>query len=162
MKKWLCITFCIITLLLCTSCKKDKEPDAKAYSFRFENVEISVGADVDPILGKLGSYNNYYESPSCYFTGYDKIYVYSGFELHTYPDGEKNYIYLIRLYDDTVATEEGIRVGSSKAAVTEVYGTADTTTNTSLIYQCDGMYMEFFLEKDAVVEIQYQHTKVRE
>ncbi len=162
MKKWLCPALCALMLLMCISCTPEEASEKKAYKFKSGSTEIAVGANVGPILEKLGAYSDYYESPSCYFTGMDKIYIYGGFELHTYPDGGKDYIYLIRLYDDTVATAEGVRIGSSKSDVTKAYGDADTATNTSLIYKCDGIYMEFFLEGGSVVEIQYQHTKVRE
>ena len=154
---------CALTLIFCVSCNPIEEEAAKkAYKFKAGGTEIAVGANVAPILDKLGAYIEFYPSPSCYFTGMDKIYIYNGFELHTYPDGDKDYIYLIRLMDDTVVTPEGVRVGASKKGVTDAYGDADTATNTSLIYEGDGMYLEFFLEGGAVVEIQYQHPKVRE
>lgn len=161
MKKWLCIALCALTLFLCVSCAPAEEEVKPAYQFKSGSTEIAVGANVGPILEKLGSYIDYRESPSCYFSGTDKIYIYNGFELHTYPDGGKDYVYLILLYDDTVATAEGVRLGASKKDVTKVYGDPDQSTNTSLIYACDGMYMEFFLEEGVVVEIQYQHPKVR-
>lgn len=160
MKKWLCAVLCILTLLACMACAPAEEAK-KTYKFKAGSTEIAVGADVGPILSELGAYTRFYESPSCYFTGMDKIYIYDSFEIHTYPDGGKNYVYLIVLLDDTVATAEGVRIGASKSDVEKAYGEPDKATNTSLIYSGKGMYMEFFLEGGVVVEIQYQHTKVR-
>ena len=122
---------------------------------------MTVDADVAPFLEALGPWLDYDESPSCFFAGKDKIYTYGGFELYTYPDAGVDKIYRIRLYDDTVATEEGVRIGDARETVVATYGEASQTFSDSLLYHGDGVYLEFFLQNDVVVEIQYQNELVR-
>ena len=163
MKRIACALLCALMLLtLLASCNGDpKESSGEAYVFAVKGTEISVGADVSPILSALGQWQDYAESNSCYFTGLDKVYTYSGFEIHTYPDGEKDRVYIIRLYDDTVATVEGIRIGSSRDAVKAAYGEPADEGASSLIFRSGDSYLEVFFSGDTVDEIQYQHKSVR-
>ena len=108
-----------------------------------------------PILAALGQWRDYAESASCAFEGLDKVYTYAGFEIQTYPEGEKDFVYIIVLQDDTVATEKGVRIGATKEAVIAAYGTPDKETDTSLTYNGKGMYLQFILRDGAVTSIQY-------
>ena len=161
MKRWLCgILLCVMALTCLAACD---EPTGKGtvYQFTKNGTSMTVDADVAPILTALGDWSDYYESASCFFAGKDKIYTYAGFELYTYPDGDVDRIYRIRLYDDTVATVEGIRIGDTREAVTAAYGEADEVYNTSVVYAGDAVYLAFFFEEDRVSEIQYLNELVR-
>ena len=84
---------------------------AEGYSFTYQGVVISMNAEAAPIIEALGEPIDYFEAPSCAFQGLDKIYYYSGFELGTYPDSDKDYVSYVNLLDDTVSTEQGISLG---------------------------------------------------
>ena len=158
MKKLLIYLLLAATVLSFTACKKEETPaddNGKTYTFTSGTTKITVGADVAPILTSLGKWNDNDESPSCAFEGLDKIYVYSGFEIYTQPNKEKDFVYMIRLFDDTVATEEGIRIGTAKEAVIAAYGTATQASDTNLRYDAKGMYLQFSLESGVVTSIQY-------
>ncbi|MBO5930753.1 MAG: hypothetical protein J6Q70_00780, partial [Clostridia bacterium] len=73
----------------------------------------------------------------------------------TYPMGEEDFVYMIILQDDTVATEKGIRIGDAKEAVVTSYGTPDQETASALTYNGEGMYLQFILRDGAVTSIQY-------
>ncbi|MBQ9773466.1 MAG: hypothetical protein IJW30_02275 [Clostridia bacterium] len=162
MKKVFCLLLSAVLLLGLTACAKPEEKEADAYTYKSGSTVIAVGNEASPILEKLGSYLDYDESSSCFFSGKDKIYVYASLEVRTYPENGKDYVYMLRLLDDTVATQEGIRIGSSRSDVTKAYGDAHKQTANSLIYKGGDMYLEIFFSGDTVNEIQYQHAYVQE
>jgi hypothetical protein len=87
----------------------------------------------------------------------DKIYVYSGFRIETYTKGGVDYIRSVELTDDSVATPEGITIGSSKDGVIAAYGEADRATDTALTYENTekGMKLQILLRDGKVTNIQY-------
>ena len=91
------------------------------------------------------------QSPSCAFSGLDKVYTYANFEIQTYPMGDKDYVYMIQLLNDLVQTPEGIRVGSTKEDVISVYGEASEENANALTYRGDGMRLEILLKADGTV-----------
>lgn len=158
MKK-LFIYFLLATMVFSlVACKGNDTPAAeqdKIYTFTSGTTKIAINADAAPIVAALGQWRNYAESPSCATTGLDKIYIYPGFEIYTVPQGEKDMISMIRLYDDTVATEKGIRIGATKEAVIAAYGTPAQTLDTHLKYDAKEMYLQFSLKDGVVTSIQY-------
>lgn len=158
MKKLLIYLLLATALLSLVACKDNNTPPEegkKVYTFTSGSTKIAVNAEAAPIVAALGQWRDYAESPSCATTGLDKIYIYPGFEIYTTPEGDRDLISMIRLYDDTVATEEGIRVGATKEAVIAVYGTPDQTYDTNITYEVVGMYLQFSLKDGIVTSIQY-------
>lgn len=114
----------LLALLCMAGCADAKIPEVPAnYSFTYENVEIVLHADAAPVISALGEPKNYTEEASCAFDGLDKTYHYGAFYLTTYPLEGRDYIYTLWFADDTVATAEGIRIGSTRAQVEQAYGT---------------------------------------
>lgn len=165
MKKCLIYFLLVAMVLSLVACKDNNTPpteDEKAYTFTSGSTKIVIDADVAPILASLGEWRDYAESPSCGFPGLEKFYTYGGFEINTYPQGEKDLVYMIRLYDDTVATEEGIRIGSTKEAVIEAYGAPDKQEATLLQYNTSKMFLQFLLREGVVTTIYYWHPAAAE
>ncbi len=162
MKKILIYLLLAAMVLSFASCKDNETPPAeegKTYTFTSGTTKIAINADAAPILASLGQWRDYAESASCAFEGLDKIYIYPGFELQTYPMGEKDLVYMIILQDDTVATEKGIRIGATKDAVIAAYGTPDGESATALTYNGKGMYLQFILREGTVTSIQYGYAE---
>lgn len=136
--------------------KGNEAAGGKGYVFTYKDTAITVDGDAGPIVAALGEPASYYEAASCAFDGLDKIYSYSGFELHTYPSGEKDYVSAIVFQDDSVSTGEGVCVGDSADKVKEVYGQG-TEESGMLVYEKDGMKLCFILDGD-VVAIEYRST----
>lgn len=157
MKNFFIYVLLAVTVLSLFACKDNttQGEEETVYTFTAGITQIAIDADVAPILASLGAWRDYAESTSCAFEGLDKVYSYAGFEIQTYPMGEKDYVYMILLYDDTVATEKGIRIGAAKDAVLEAYGTPNQQTETALTYNAKGMYLQFILRDGAVTSIQY-------
>ncbi len=179
---FLFIIFAIISTLI--SCAEEKEPEvpvsesetatealpesseaettseAKKESKYYFSVEgndfkIAIDADMKKVLPALGEPLKYEESPSCAFEGLDKTYTYSGFAIHTRPDGENDYVYMIFLTDDSVTTPEGIYIGSESADVYAAYGTPDSENDGLLSYTDSGTALSFVIREGEVVSIEY-------
>ena len=155
---YLLLVAMVFSFCACQNNNSSKE-EGKTYTFTYGTTTIAIDADVAPILSALGEWRDYDDGPSCGFPGLEKLYVYSGFEINTYPQGEKDFVYMIRLYDDTVATEEGIRIGSTREAVIEAYGTPDKQEETLLQYDTNKMFLQFLLSDGIVTTIYYWHPK---
>ena len=158
MKKLLSFSIVLLLLLsLFAACQKaeEKQEGEDAYVFKTGDVSIAIDAEAAPILEALGAWKDYAESPSCAFEGMDKVYTYAGFEIETYCLSGVDYIAGVRLLDDSVKTEKGIAIGSTKDAVKEAYGEPDTSSDTALTYQKGGMKLQFLLRDGVVCDIQY-------
>lgn len=97
----------------------------KLYSFKTDKAEITVGTEAAPVLKALGTPKKTFEQDSCAYQGKDKVYTYDGFEMSTYPVKGKEVIASIYILDNTVATPEGIKIGSKKQDIISTYGKED-------------------------------------
>lgn len=123
------------------------------FVFTAEGTEIAMNAEAAPILEKLGKEKSYFESASCAFEGLDKEYTYNGFVLKTYPLNDVDYVSSVTLQDDTVATPEGISIGSELADVKAAYG--DSSSDTKCEYVKGDSQLLILLENGIVTSIQY-------
>lgn len=136
--------------------------DAKAgvgYVFESNGVELAADMDMSELADKLGEPANYYEEPSCAAQGIAKIYTYSGFEVETYPDGEKDLIARITLKDDSVSTPEGLDLSMTEDDILAAYGADCEETETSMVYEKDGKKLRFILDGEDIASIEY-HSPV--
>ncbi len=156
--KWKRFAFVLAALLLLvslTACT-DTQSGSKPYAFTVNGVTITADAEVAPIVKALGEPLQYDESPSCAFEGLDKIYTYAGFDIQTYQKEGVDYVYCVYFTDDTVATAEGIAIGSTLAAVDAAYGDAYTPYQTGRQYVRGGMALDIFFKNDTVSQIWYR------
>lgn len=126
-----------------------------AYVFQSGGSTVAVNQDMAEVLAALGEAKSYFEAESCAFEGLDKTYTYSGFVITTRPDGDKDYVNSIVLTDDSVTTPEGLYIGSTAGDVTAAYGEGDTSSETLLGYVKGGCALNFILDGDKVISIEY-------
>lgn len=93
----LCICLTIVFLAGCAGKKSNTEPSKAAdensgFSYTVNGVRLVPGDDFADAYKELGEPDNYTEAASCYFDGMDKVYTYTGYEVRTYPDGDKDII----------------------------------------------------------------------
>jgi hypothetical protein len=127
----------------------------KGYVFETGGVVIAMHAEVEPILQKLGEAMEYFEAESCAFQGMEKVYTYSGFELHTYEMDGVDYVAAVVFLDDSVSTKEGVYLFSSLEDMLEAYGDGYTKTNDMYSYDLDGSRLSFLVENEEVTSIEY-------
>ena len=124
------------------------------YSFTSGSVKVEMGADASKVVDELGEADDYFESESCAFEGLDKVYTYPGFKLNTYPVDDKDYVLSVVFMDDTVETEEGISIGSTKDEVTEAYGDPTKENGSSMVYEKGETKITFGVKGDEVSTVE--------
>lgn len=159
MRKTVCVTVLavmLLTLLACTAGDPSTD-NAKSYSFIYNEVEFAPGDDFSLISDKLGEPSGYYEAASCAFDGKDKIYTYGSVQISVSPLDGKDIIFLVTLLDDSLATPEGIYVGSEKSAVIAKYGEGKDN-GSSLVYGTGKVNLVFLVRDDRVTSVQYRYV----
>ena len=151
------VLFCALLLCGCGSSSSENETtsqtpnNADVFSYTINGVEIIPGEDFAAALDKLGEPLDYNEAASCYFEGMDKQFYYEGFEIKTYPVGDKDYVQDICVSANTYSTPEGITVGSSLDEVVAAYGEDYSKTGKMYnYYATEDKYMYFFVTNDGV------------
>lgn len=139
---------------------------ANGYGFQVtgSNGTVTLYADMDfsTVVSALGDHANYFEAPSCAFNGLDKIYTYSNFEVHTYPDGKADRISMILILNDLVSTPEGISIGSTQAEMENAYGTGYTQSGSAYTYTKDNMKLTFLITEGSITSIEYDSLTLTE
>ena len=117
-------------------------------SFSSDGVEISINEEAAPVLSELGKAENYYEAENCSYQGKEKVYVYKDFEISTYPVDKKDCINSIYFKTGSVATAEGISIGSTVAEMQEVYGSDYTESKGVYKYDCEGFTLTLYSSRE--------------
>ena len=144
----------LLSLVGCGS--TDIDPQEENFSFTYNGTKIMLGAEAAPIIDALGEPRSYNEEPSCAFEGMDKTYYYGSVYLSTYPLNGKDFVYSFWFADDSVATNDGIRIGTTKAQVEAICG-ADCFNGTNAYTQTQGCSKLTILMEDGMVSsIQYE------
>ena len=125
------------------------------FVFDYKGTKIAMSGEVAPILEALGEPKSYTEETSCAFTGLDKTYFFGSFYLQTYPIKDKDYVFCLWLADDSVATEEGIRIGSTKAEVEKAYGAESFNGTNAYILTKGSSRLTVILTDGVVSSVQY-------
>lgn len=138
---------------------KNTDDSAKSFAFIHNNIKITPNDLVDPLVTALGSDYSYYESPSCAYIGLDKVYVYKGFSIYTYPDSNAvDHVLQVALTDDTLSTPEGLILGDSAQKVIELYGENYVESGGSYAYTLGKTTLTIIIKNDRVVSIQYNYN----
>ena len=129
------------------------------YEFKSGETVIAMGAEAAPAVKALGATTKaVFEAGSCAYQGKDKVYTYTGFELTTYPVNGKDCIASVYFLDETVATPEGIKIGSKAADVVNVYGNGynkDEQKFGTYSYSTDTAELRIYTTKDVVDGVEY-------
>lgn len=153
MKKRLRILVCLMALCLCGCGQRTQQETV--FQFVYGDTLISIHGEAGPILAALGEARSCTEVASCAFDGVERTYYYGSFYLSTYPDNGRDYVGSVWLVDDSVATWEGLRIGSSRAEVESLLG-ADCFTGENVCTQTRGnSRLTILLENDIVTSIRY-------
>jgi len=169
MKKFivLLLASCLLLLVACGG-GADSEPSTNGrprnvagnHSFIYNGTAITMGADPTPVRAALGEPRNEMREPNCAIEGEDVLYTYPGIILtFTYPaDGGAPFITGLRLLDDSVATPEGLTIGSYTADITQIYGVASREDNNFFYFDKGQSSLEISVNSDGEVnQVIYQY-----
>ena len=157
-------TFRILSLILalcmlsvCFISCDGKEASKELVFTTDTGVTISVGAEADPIIEKLGTPGMVNSSESCGgFAGTDYVYTYMGFRVSITPADGYQMICKVELTDDSVKTPEGLYIGMSRADVEEAMkGYSVETVGVNLSYSTETVMLNVTFRDDCVSGIIY-------
>lgn len=159
-RKMIAMTTAMVMGAVLTACGGSGEGGSGAsaggsgYTFTSGSAKIEMNADASAVVEELGEANDYFESESCAFEGLDKVYSYPGFQLKTYPVDDKDYVLSVVFMDDTVSTDEGISIGSTKDEVKEAYGEPSSESSTEMVYEKGDTELKVGLDGDSVATLE--------
>ena len=130
----------------------DANAESENFVFVFSGAKLIVNTAMNEDDFNEDDYE-YFESASCAGQGLSKIYTFKGgsFTVSTNPVGDEDSISSIALFDDTVATAEGIYIGQTVDDVKSAYGEPDTATEKTLTYIKGSSELEFVVDDNNVV-----------
>ena len=157
MKRISVLLLAAIMLLSLVGCgSTDIDPQEENFSFTYNGIKITLGAEAAPIINALGEPKSYTEEPSCAFEGMDKTYYYGSVYLSTYPLNGKDFVYSFWFADDGVATEDGIRIGSTQAQMETIFGANCFNGTNSYMLSKGKSKVVYLLEDGLIKSIQYE------
>lgn len=133
----------------------EEAASSDAYVFEYNGIVIEMNAHADEVIAALGGNPTYFEAPSCAYEGMDKVYTYNSIVVRSYTRDGEDFIAAVELKDDTVATAEGIRIGSTEEEVRAAYGEDGTEGTTGIEYTRGDSFISFIFEDGKVVAITY-------
>lgn len=116
------IRLILAILIFLSGCSSEEPVKDEEILFTYNETQIVMKAEAEPVIAALGEPKSYTEEPSCAFDGMDKTYYYGSFYMTTFPENGKDYVYSLWFADDTAATAEGIRIGDTQETVEQAYG----------------------------------------
>lgn len=126
------------------------------YVLTYRDCPLPMNAEFAPLLDFLGEPDSYFEAASCAFDGLDKTYTYAGLEIITYPDGDRDFISSVRILDNSVATPEGITIGSARDDVAAACGENFQEIGKQYVYaDGDAELSVLFDDGGAAVSVEY-------
>lgn len=164
MKKLICVLLIVLTLFATVACEKEP-PETESFSaFAVNGVTVALDAEASSIIAALGTPIASAETNSCFGDGKDKVYEYTSFKVQTYSSKGTDYILSVEIYndaDETVATPEGVRVGSSAEDVLSKLGEPSNRNDGQIVYlnASAKTKLQILLRDGAVTNIQYLKTE---
>jgi len=119
------------------------------------SVQIHINDFADPVIEALGEPMGYTEETSCVFDGLDKTYYYGSFYILTRSAAEGDRIQSLWFADDSLATAEGITIGSAREAVEQAYGADCFQGQNACVLARDDSTLTIILSEGTVNGIRY-------
>jgi len=134
---------------------QEEVPLADTFDFYFRGTLISLNQNMAEVLEALGEPSGMRQTPSCAFDGYDRIFGYGAINIHTYPAGDKDFVQIVSIRDDSITTRNGIRLGDRWDMVREAYGNDYAQDFNIFTFMRGNTTLSFFVADDIVLEITY-------
>jgi len=129
---------------------------SSGFSLPLRGTVVHMNQDIAEVITALGEPLGVHISPSCAFDGYDRIFLFPGVQIHTFPQGERDFVHIISVMDDSVVTEGGIFLGSEWHDVLDAYGQTYEQEFSKFTFNRNGTNLSFFVENDMVIAITYE------
>lgn len=121
---------------------------------KYNGVDVTPGEAFDE--SAIDEESEYYEIVSCAFDGYDKVYTYSGVEITVSEIDGTDTVYSVYYIDESVETEEGLKISDSKEDMLNAYGeNYENDIENKYSYTLDDVILSIIVENDIVTSIEY-------
>jgi len=117
---------------------------------------ILMNMDIKNVVDAIGEPNQIFTAPSCAFDGEDRIFLFPGMQLHTWPDGGVDRVHTINIRDDSRRTAGGILLGDSYADLIAAYGDGYTREFDMITFTRGRTTMSFFMDGDTIASILFE------
>ena len=154
MNKLYKILLLLSAIFIFVGCGRAEQISPREYKFNSNGVEISVGENADEAISRLVSPNYSSSAPSCAGIGQDEVYIYNGFKISVYREGEDAEITAIEITNDTAATAEGIHIGDIESSLVAAYGEGRPFDG-GVEYFGESCTLRFYIKKGRVSAIKY-------
>jgi len=144
------------TVPVVTTETPDSAETNQTFDFTLGNTTIVMGMDMADVINLLGEPISIFEIPSCAFEGTDRVFLFPGVQIHTIPIDGDDFIHTISLRDDTVATQNGIFLGSSLDSLINAYGDEYTRDFDMLTFTLGFTSLSFLINDNMVASIIYE------
>lgn len=138
MKKMMVHILSMVVLLSCLAgCNTNDSSALSANDFQLNinGKSYETGADIQTVIGELGSEYEYSDGLSCAYDGLDKTYVYDMATFYTNPLSQGDIVVEIYTDNPSVSTSKGVIVGMTKEEVISAYGEGTEDTGNLLLYR---------------------------
>ena len=129
-------------------------PD-QAFALDYGGYIIYMDQNMAEVKDALGEPLGEFEALSCAFDGVDRIFRYPGIQIHTYPDGEADFVHTISLRDDSIPIYGGIYIGQNWDDVMAVYGADYEQDFDMYTYKHSPATLSFLVEEGIVTSISF-------
>ena len=119
------------------------------------SVKLAPHDNFTSVSAYLGDPLSKDESPSCAYIGYDKVFVFKGFTVQTYPENGVDFVLWISLTDQSVKTPQGVGIGSTKEEVIAATGVEYDDRGDSIVYSKGKTSLSFIFPAGRATVVQY-------
>lgn len=141
-----------------TEAAKSTEEDMDL-AFTFQKTTIHMDDEAETIFKTLKKSEECFEQESCSYQGVDRTYTYDGFELGTYTmTGQSEKIKRVAILDNSVATPEGLTIGSGFEDMVSAYGSGYEKEDGCYCYTAGNTQLKIETERGSVSAIVYELT----
>lgn len=156
MKKISVIGLLVSVFFIFASCSGEESNSniISEYKFNTNGMELSVGENADGVISRLMEPNYSSCAPSCAGIGQDEVYIYNGFKISVYREGEDAEITAIEITNDATSTAEGIYIGDVEASLVAAYGEGRPFEG-GVEYFGENCTLRFYLKNGRISAIKY-------
>ena len=130
--------------------------DADGFALTLRGTVVNLNQNMTEVISALGEPLGVHESPSCAFDGYDRIFMFPGVQIHTFPQGDQDFVHIISIMDDSITTPGGIFLGSSWDNVLAAYGDDYEHEHRKFTFTRGNTALSFFVDDGTVYEITFE------
>ncbi len=163
LKRIIGLLLVLLSAVLVVACNKEDTSDTEntakngvAFYVEYNDTRITMGAEADSIIEKLGEAQDRREIGDCGGLGAQVKYSYPSLEIYVLESKtEGNIIDQITFRDDLVSTPEGVYIGMSADEATEKLGESTAKTDKSMEYEKNGFVLKLGIDNGSITEIDY-------